>query len=67
MASALLRRLNKSQLLEVLRRRTAAPFHVIIWDNSPVRLGDALSRLEDEPDDAVFYAASERVFSVAAR
>lgn len=63
MASQLLRRLSKTQLLESLRRQTAAPFHVIIWDNTPVRLGEALSRLERAADDTVYYATPQRVFS----
>jgi hypothetical protein len=63
MPSQLLRRVSKAQLIDSLRRQTAAPFHVIIWDNSPVRLGEALSRLEHEPDDSVYYATPNRVFS----
>ena len=47
-------------------RQTAAPFHVIIWDNSPLRLAEALSLLERAPDDAVYYATPERVFSARA-
>jgi hypothetical protein len=62
MASSLLRRLSKAQLTATLLRRTAAPYHVIIWDNRPVRLDEALSILEREPEDAVFYAAPERVY-----
>ena len=64
MASQLLRRLSKAQLLQALRCQTAAPFHVIIWDNSPVRLAEALLQLERAPDDAVYYATPERVFSI---
>ena len=62
MGSPLLRRLSKAQLLASLRRRTAAPFHVIIWDNQPVRLDEALTRTEHAPDDAFFYATPDRVF-----
>jgi hypothetical protein len=63
MPSQVLRRVSKAQLIESLRRHTAAPFHVIIWDNSPVRLAEALMRLEREPDDSVYYATPNRVFS----
>ncbi len=66
MASQVLRRLNKAQLTDSLRRRSAAPFHVIIWDNRPIRLEEALSILERDPDDAVYYAQPERVFSASA-
>jgi hypothetical protein len=66
MASQLLRRLNKAQLIQALRRQTAAPFHVIMWDNSPVRLAEALLRLEHAPDDSVYYATPQRVFSTSA-
>lgn len=66
MAFRLLRRLSKAQLIAMLRRNTAAPFHMIIWDNRPVRLGEALGRLERDPDDAYYYATPERVFSGAA-
>ncbi len=66
MGLRLLRRLSKPQLMAMLRRHTAAPFHIIIWDNRPVRLGDALGRLERDPDDAFYYATPERVFSGAA-
>jgi hypothetical protein len=66
MASQLLRRLSKVQLLQALRRQTAAPFHVIMWDNSPVRLAEALTRVEHAPDDAVYYATPQRVFSTSA-
>ena len=65
MTSPLLRRLSKAQLVDALRRQTASPLHVIIWDNSPVRLGEALTRLEHEPEDSYFYATPERVFSTA--
>ena len=65
MASQLLRRLSKTQLIETLRRQTAAPFHVIIWDNTPVRLAEALSSLERAPDDSVYYATPQRVFTSA--
>ena len=67
MASQLLRRLNKGQLLASLRRETAAPFHVILWDNAPVRLAEALLRLERAPEDAVFYANPSRVYSASAQ
>jgi hypothetical protein len=63
MATPLLRRLSKAQLLASLRRETAAPFHVILWDNTPVRLVEALGRLEHAPEDAVYYANPNRVFS----
>ncbi len=63
MASQLLRRLNKAQLLASLRRETAAPFHVILWDSAPIRLAEALLRLERAPEDAVFYANPNRVYS----
>ena len=63
MATQLLRRLNKAQLLDSLRRETAAPFHIIIWNNTPVRLAEALLRLEHDPEDAVYYANPNRVFS----
>ena len=65
MATSVLRRLSKAQLLASLRRETAAPFHVILWDNTPVRLGEALTRLERAPEDAVYYANPNRVFSAA--
>jgi hypothetical protein len=61
-----LRRLNKVQLLQALQRQTAAPFHVIIWDNSPVQLAEALQRLEHAPDDSMYYATPQRVFSTTA-
>jgi hypothetical protein len=63
MATQVLRRLNRAQLLASLRRETAAPFHVIIWDNTPVRLAEALLRLERASEDAVYYASPERVFT----
>ena len=66
MATQLLRRLNKAQLLASLKRETAAPFHVILWDNTPVRLAEALGRLEHAPEDAVYYANPNRVFSATA-
>ena len=66
MAARLLRRLNKAQLIALLRRTSAAPFHTIMWDNRPVRLGEALGQLERAPDDACFYANIDRVFSGAA-
>jgi hypothetical protein len=65
MASRVLRRVNKAQLLELLRRSTAAPFHTIIWDNRPMRLGDAVGLLERAPDDSFYYANPRRVFSGA--
>ena len=65
MASRLLRRLNKTQLIAMLRRTSAAPFHTIIWDNRPVRLGEALGQLETAPEDSFYYANVERVFSGA--
>ena len=65
MATQVLRRLSRAQLLASLRRETAAPFHVIIWDNSPVRLAEALLRLEGAPEDALYYASPERVFTCA--
>ncbi|HEU5315962.1 MAG TPA: hypothetical protein VFX49_07615 [Chloroflexota bacterium] len=64
MASPLLRRLSKAQLLQSLRRQTAAPFHVIIWDNNPIRLAEALSLLERAPEESAYYATPERVFSI---
>lgn len=63
MATQLLRRLSKAQLLASLRRETAAPFHIIIWNNTPVRLAEALLRLEHDPEDAVYYVNPKRVFS----
>lgn len=63
MGTQLLRRLSKAQLLASLQRETAAPFHVIMWDNSPVRLAEALTRLERAPEDAEYYASPKRVFS----
>jgi hypothetical protein len=63
MATQVLRRLNRAQLLASLRSETAAPFHVIIWDNTPVRLAEALLRLERAPEDAAYYASPERVFT----
>ena len=63
MATQLLRRLSKAQLLASLKRETAAPFHVILWDSAPVRLAEALSQLERDPEDAVYYASPDRVFS----
>ena len=65
MSTPVLRRLSKAQLLASLRRETAAPFHVILWDNTPVRLAEALTRLERAPEDAVYYANPNRVFSAA--
>jgi hypothetical protein len=65
MATPVLRRLSKAQLLASLQRETAAPFHVILWDNIPVRLAEALNRLERAPEDAVYYANPNRVFSAA--
>ena len=65
MVSPLLRRLSTAQLVDALRRQTASPWHVIIWDNRPVRLGEALTRLEHESEDSYFYATPERVFSTA--
>ncbi|HET7769132.1 MAG TPA: hypothetical protein VFN74_10205 [Chloroflexota bacterium] len=67
MSTSVLRRLSKAQLLASLRRETAAPFHVILWDNTPVRLAEALTRLERAPEDAVYYANPNRVFSAAAQ
>ena len=66
MSTPVLRRLSKAQLLASLRRETAAPFHVILWDNTPVRLAEALTRLERAPEDAVYYANPNRVFCAAA-
>ena len=63
MATQVLRRLSRAQLLASLRGETAAPFHVIIWDNTPVRLAEALLRLERAPEDALYYASPERVFT----
>lgn len=65
MASRVLRRLNKAQLLAALRRTTAAPFHTILWDSQPVQLGDAVSRLERAAEDDYFYATASQVFSGA--
>ena len=67
MATPVLRRLSKAQLLASLQRETAAPFHVILWDNTPVRLAEALTRLERAPEDAEYYANPNRVFSVTAQ
>lgn len=67
MATRLLRCLSKAQLLASLRGETAAPFHVLLWDNTPVRLAEALLRLERAPEDAVFYATPDRVFSATAQ
>ncbi|MBI3972194.1 MAG: hypothetical protein HY332_12965 [Chloroflexi bacterium] len=67
MASQLLRRMSKAQLRDALRRKTAAPFHSILWDSRPVRLGEALSRLDRESEDAYFYATPDEVFSGAAK
>jgi hypothetical protein len=64
MTSQVLRRLTKAQLLEALRQLTAAPFHIIMWDNSPVRLSEALTRLHQDPDDAHYYASPGHVFSI---
>jgi hypothetical protein len=61
MPSHILRRLSKAQLLDRLRRRSAAPFHVIIWDGRPVRLADALTLLERAEDDSYYYATPDRV------
>lgn len=61
--SQLLRRLTKTELLAVLRRHSAAPFHVILWDSRPVRLSEALGWLELQPEDTYFYAAPEHVYS----
>ena len=63
MATQLLRRLSKAQLLASLRRETAAPFHIIIWNNTPVRLAEALLQLEHDPEDAIYYANPKRVFT----
>lgn len=63
MASQVLRRLSRAELLSVLRRNTGAPFHVILWDNRPIRLGEALGLLEGQPEDAYYYASREQVYS----
>lgn len=67
MASQVLRRLTKTQLAQALHRLTAAPFHVIMWDNKPVRLTEALGRLEQAPDDACYYATSNQVYTIERR
>lgn len=66
MPSQLLRRVSKYQLMAALRRQKAAPFHFILWDNRPIRLADALGQLEREPEDSIYYATPEQVFSAAA-
>jgi hypothetical protein len=63
MGSQVLRRLTRAQLLTSLQRRSAAPFHVILWDSAPLRLADAVARLERAPEDSYYYASPERVFS----
>ncbi|MGI8424789.1 MAG: hypothetical protein ACR2NO_11895 [Chloroflexota bacterium] len=63
MTTELLRHLSKAQLLASLRRETAAPFHIIIWNNTPVRLAEALLRLDRDPEDAEYYASRQRVYS----
>lgn len=63
MASRVFRHLSKAQLISVLRRQTGASFHVIMWDNRPVRLSEALGHLELQPDDSFYYATADRVFS----
>ena len=63
MPSAVLRRVTTPELLAVLRRQSAAPYHVILWDNRPLRLADVLSLLETSPSQALYFAAPGAVFS----
>lgn len=65
MASHVLRRMSKAELMTQLSRRNAAPYHPIIWDNRPVRIGDALSTLAGRADDEFFYASKEIVYSAS--
>ena len=63
MASRVLRHVSKAQLVALLHRQRGATYHVILWDNQPVRLVDALGHLEQEPEDSYYYVTPDRVFS----
>ena len=49
----------------MLRRLTAAPFHMILWDNQPVRLSDALGQIDLDPDDTYYYTTRGCVYSIS--
>ena len=65
MPATLLRLFAKSELLAWLQQQQGAPFHLVLWDGSPVRLDEALARAESLEDGAHCYCGGGQIFTPA--
>ena len=65
MPSSVLRRVTPPELIQVLRRQSAAPYGVILWDGRPLPLAEALALLEASAVEALYFSAPGAVFSAS--